>query len=114
MWFQSRSLARKSASADVRVFSEVDELRSLDARCDDSRPGIAMAAMIAMIAITIISSIRVKPFRERPKPLRIDQSSTFRSRTCQILPCEFTHYQWTYKNFLIYLSRRWAAGPRAP
>jgi hypothetical protein len=33
----------------------------LDARWLDRRPGIAIAAMIAMIAMTIISSISVKP-----------------------------------------------------
>src|SRR5204863_895916 len=66
-WFQSRSLARKSASAVDRVFSDVDALRSFEARCDDRRPGIAIAAMIAIIAITIISSINVKPCL----PLRI-------------------------------------------
>src|SRR4029078_3012204 len=60
-WFQSRSLARKSASAEVSVLSDVDALRSLDARWLDRRPGIAIAAMIAMIAMTIISSISVKP-----------------------------------------------------
>src|SRR5437868_15078229 len=62
-WFQSRSLARKSASAVDRVFSDVDALRSFEARWLDSRPGMAIAAMIAMIAITIISSINVKPLR---------------------------------------------------
>src|SRR6185436_19081672 len=66
-WFQSRSLARKSASADDSVLSDVDALRSFEARWLDRRPGIAIAAMIAMIAITIISSINVKPFL----PLRI-------------------------------------------
>src|SRR5258708_38127984 len=65
-WFQSRSFARKSASADVRGFREVEALRSLDARWLDRRPGMAMAAMMAMIAITIISSISVKPMVTRP------------------------------------------------
>src|SRR5438094_515568 len=58
----SRSLARKSASAVAMVFSEAEAFRSLEARWLCRRPGIAMAAMMAMIAITIISSISVKPF----------------------------------------------------
>src|SRR5687768_12854184 len=44
------------------VLSEVLALRSFEERCAARRPGIAMAAITAMIAITIISSISVKPF----------------------------------------------------
>jgi hypothetical protein len=66
--------------SDALALRSFEEIRAL------KRPGIAIAAMIAMIAMTIISSIRVNP--DRPSFLNLRSLVVKVPRPCgRGIPC---------------------------